>query len=272
MLNIKAKYYATAIAAILCIGAATESRAKTLTICYDQWPPLTIFPTETSSERGIIIDMLVEIYGSHGFELSFEEVPLARGLSMVNEGLCDLLPEFPGTEDENENFVYGNTPTFTYKTAFVVRTGDEWRYDGVTSLKDKRIATGPGWDYSAMSSGYQSFIDDEANSSRIEIVSGYSDVVDRIFQMIVNERVDLYADSEILLQYILNKTGLNDQLQIVNPGLEEVMIQRPIFSKNIPQAELENIIEIWDVGRNMIKGQREDEILQRYNVELTSEE
>jgi polar amino acid transport system substrate-binding protein len=90
--------------------------------------------------------------------------------------------------------------------------------------------------------------------------------------MIVNERVDLYADSEILLQYILNKTGLNDQLQIVNPGLEEVMIQRPIFSKNIPQAELENIIEIWDVGRNMIKGQREDEILQRYNVELTSEE
>ena len=49
---------------------------------------------ETSNERGVIIDMLAKIYSSKNYKLEYYEVPLARGLDMVAEGLCDMLPEY----------------------------------------------------------------------------------------------------------------------------------------------------------------------------------
>ena len=61
-------------------------------------------------------------------------------------------------------------------------------HHGIESIKGKRIATGPGWDYSSMSVDYQNYIDDPKNSELIEVIAGYDDVVDRIFLMIKENR------------------------------------------------------------------------------------
>ena len=53
------------------------SHAKTLKVCYDQWAPMTIFPSEVSPARGVVIDMLDQIYTSKGYKLIYYEVPLA---------------------------------------------------------------------------------------------------------------------------------------------------------------------------------------------------
>lgn len=78
------------------VGAVTSSvsHAETLKVCYDQWPPMTIFPTKAVPERGVVIDMVEQIYSSKGYSLEYYEVPLARGVDMVAEGICDLLPEY----------------------------------------------------------------------------------------------------------------------------------------------------------------------------------
>jgi polar amino acid transport system substrate-binding protein len=55
------------------------SRAETLKVCYDQWEPMTIFPSEGSSGRGVVIDMLDQIYTAKGYKPEYYEVPLARG-------------------------------------------------------------------------------------------------------------------------------------------------------------------------------------------------
>jgi len=249
-------------------GISSSSHAETIKVCYDQWPPMTIFPSEESSARGVVIDMVEKIYTSKGYQMEYYEVPLARGLSMVADGLCDMLPEYVFAEDPENEFVYAAEETFAYTTAFVVRRGDEWRYNGVKSIFGKRIATGPGWDYSSMSPDYQKYIDDPKNAKSIEVISGYDDVVDRIFRMIAEKRVDLYADNELVLQYVLNRLGLNDVLQVVSPGLENKLFEMPIFSKSIPSEKRQDLIRIWNQGRVLMKGEEEEALLKKYNVKF----
>ena len=242
------------------------SHAKTLKVCYDQWAPMTIFPSEVSPARGVVIDMLDQIYTSKGYKLIYYEVPLARGLDMVAEGLCDILPEYLFSKNSTKGFVYASEKTFAYSSAFVVRRDDPWRYNGIESIKGKRIATGPGWDYSSMSVDYQNYIDDPKNSDLVEVIAGYDDVVDRIFRMIKENRVDLYVDNKLVLQHILNRLNLGDDLEIVRPGLEKKLVEIPIFSKKIPAAKRQELIKIWNEGRLSLKGEKEKMLLNKYNV------
>ena len=244
------------------------SHATTLKVCYDQWPPMTMFPTKDEPERGVVIDMVEQIYSSEGFTLEYFEVPLARGLDMVAEGLCDMLPEYLYSKNSDNGFVYANEATFSYSTAFIVRKNDPWRYQGIQSLNGKRIATGPGWDYSSISVGYQHYIDDPANSDLVEVIAGYDDVVDRIFQMIKEDRVDLYADNDLVLQYVLNQLNLNGDLRIVRPGFEKKLVEMPIFSKQMPFEKRQDLINIWNEGRLAMKGEKERALLNKYKVSL----
>ena len=254
----------------LSLGLLNNSYATTLKVCYDQWPPMTIFPTPGSPERGVVIDMLEHIYSAEGYTLSYYEVPLARGLSMVAEGLCDMLPEYLLSKNAEAGFVYANQATFKYPSAFVVRQSESWRYSGIQSIKGKRIATGPGWDYSSMSADYQDYIDDSANSDFVEIIAGEDDVVDRVLRMIKENRIDLYADNELVLRHAINKLQLNDSLKVVRPGLENKLVEMPIFSKKIPAAKRLKLIKMWDQGRVALKGDKEKVFLEKYKVKFES--
>lgn len=249
-------------------GMASTAQAETLKVCYDQWPPMTIFPSNGTSARGVVIDMLEQIYTSKGYTPEYYEVPLARGLTMVADGLCDMLPEYVFSKEAGNEFEYAAEATFAYTTAFVVRRDDPWRYNGTQSLVGKRIATGPGWDYSSMSVDYQNYIDDPKNSRSVEVIAGYDDVADRIFRMIIENRVDLYADNDLVLQYVINRLNLNAELQIVRPGLEKKLVERPIFSKKMPTAKRQELIKIWDEGRLLMKGAKDKMLLEKYNVSL----
>jgi polar amino acid transport system substrate-binding protein len=254
---------------MLFLSAASLAQTRdteTLKVCYDQWAPMTIFPSDESSDRGVVIDMLEQIYTAKGYTLEYYEVPLARGLAMVAEGLCDMLPEYLFADHLEKDFVYANLATFAYTTAFVVRRSDPWQYKGIESIRGKRIATGPGWDYSSMSIDYQNYIDDPQNATLVEVIAGYDDVVDRVFRMIKENRVDLYADNELVLQHVLNRLNLNSDLKIVRPGLENKLVERPIFSKKIPESKRQELIKIWNEGRLLVKGEIEDMLLKKYKV------
>ena len=263
---LKCKNIALVLGLFIPLINANTSQADTLKVCYDQWAPMTIFPTDDAPNRGVVIDMLEHIYTSKGYELEYYEVPLARGLDMVAEGLCDMLPEYLFSLSSANQFVYAAEPSFSYPTAFVVRRDDPWRYTDIYSIEGKRIATGPGWDYSSVSVDYQDYIDAPEHSGLVEVIAGTDDVVDRIFQMIKANRVDIYADNVLVLQHTLHRLNLQNDLRIISPGLENKLVEMPIFSKKIPKAKRLQLIQIWNEGRIAMKGEKETLLLQKYNV------
>lgn len=98
------------------------------------------------------------------------------------------------------------------------------------------------------------------------MIAGLDDVIDRIFLMISEGRVDLYADNELVLQYVLNKLELHEELEIVRPGLENKLLELPIFSKNIAAEKRQELIKIWNEGRLSLKGEEERMLLRKYKV------
>lgn len=242
--------------------------AETLKVCYDQWPPMTIFPHLNESRRGVVMDIFSDIYKKSGISLEFFEVPYARGMQMVADGLCDVLPEKEFSPIDERGYVYAQKETFQYSTAFVVRRDDPWRYNGIQSINGKRLATGPGWNYSSMSEAYQTFLDDPANQDFVEIVAGESDVVDRILLMIVEGRVDIYADNIFVLEYLINTNNLSKKLKVVKPGLEHKLIEKPIFSSKLDPEIRDRLINIWNTGRESITPQEEAVLLKSYGIEV----
>ena len=100
------------------------------------------------------------------------------------------------------------------------------------------------------------------------MLAGDGDVVKRIFRMIKENRVDLYADSDLVLQHVLNQLKLNQDLKIVRPGLEKKLLERPIFSKKMPAEKRQELIKIWNEGRLSMKGKKETILLKNYNITL----
>ena len=94
------------------------------------------------------------------------------------------------------------------------------------------------------------------------------DVIERIFRMIKDNRIDLYADNELVLQHVLNRLELADELKIVSPGLAHKLVEMPIFSKKIPQPQRQVLIDIWNEGRLAMKGEKEQQLLKKYRVTL----
>jgi polar amino acid transport system substrate-binding protein len=52
----------------------------------------------------------------------------------------------------------------------------------------------------------------------------------------------------------------------VRPGLENKLVELPIFSKKIPAAKRQKLIKIWNEGRLLLKGKKEKMLLKKYNV------
>jgi len=102
----------------------------------------------------------------------------------------------------------------------------------------------------------------------VEVIAGSSDVVERIFQMIKAGRIDLYADNMLVLQYMLNRFDWNNGLKIVRPGLENKLVEIPIFSNKMPAERRKTLINIWNSGRLSIKGDKQKMLLKKYNVAL----
>lgn len=262
------KFKMLSLSTLMVIVCNAALSAETLKVCYDQWPPMTIFPNLNESRRGVVIDIFSDIYKSAGISLEFFEVPYARGMQMVEDGLCDILPEKEFSPIEEQGYVYAQKETFEYSTAFVVRRDDPWRYNGIKSIAGKRIATGPGWSYNSMSKEYQAYLDDPANEDFVEIVAGESDVVDRILLMIVAGRLDTYADNVFVLEYLININNLSKKLKVVSPGLENKMIEKPIFSSKLDPEKRDRLIKIWNTGRESITPKEEAMFLKSYGIEL----
>lgn len=255
---------------ILLVAFSQSSGAETIKVCYDQWPPMTIFPDAKEPRRGFVIDIMSQIYRDAGISLVFFEVPLARGLQMVKEGVCDVLPENVVSAVHDSEYVYAEMATFRYPSAFIVRHDDPWRYKGIQSVEGRRVATGKGWNYSSMSEAYQAYLDNPLNRDLVETVSGESDVVDRIMLMIIDGRVDLYADNIFVLQYLINANGLSGKLKVVTPGLENRLVEKPIFSSKLAPDRRKRLINIWDSGRTGLTVDEESAFLKSYGIELPS--
>lgn len=240
----------------------TEASAKPqLRLCYDEWPPSTIFPTEKNPERGFTIDMLTHIFSAGGYEVKYVQVPYARGIELVRQGDCDLLAEVP--EGAAKGVLYPEMNTFAYKQVFFVKKGSKWSYNGVSSLKGLRVGNIAGYDYSSIDPAFQEYLQNPENKKSVTVLAGET-ALPQMMKMISAGRIDTFNEALLVGTYVIQRQGLAGELVVagVSPKL---LNEKPVFSPGHPNVK--KLMKIWDEGRKKLHlNGHEKSFLEKYGL------
>ncbi len=248
------------ISVALTLTAAVKR--KELILCYDEWPPSTIFPSEKNFNRGFTIDLMQSVFAKHGYDVVFREVPYARGIEMTATGQCHLLAEVPDGVQE-KNILFPEESTFAYKQAFFIRRGSNWKYKGVNSLKGLRVGNIVGYDYSQLDPDFQRFLKDPKKSNQITVVGG-TDGIQQLMRLIAIGRLDTFNEAFLIGSYVIQQNGLQDQLT-VGGYFSKPLVEKPVFSPKNPESA--KLMKIWDEDRkNLRLSGRDLKFLEKYGL------
>lgn len=137
---------------------------------------------------------------------------------------------------------------------FMKQKGDSFEFNGVASLKDKRVGTVRGYGYGDAFSKNPDFTRDDA-----------PDLVTNV-RKLVAKRVDLTLEDELVARAILSKEDpkLLDQIEFTKGALSS----NPLYiASGLKNPRHKEIIDAFNKGYSSIKGDGTlDKILNKYGL------
>jgi polar amino acid transport system substrate-binding protein len=232
---------------LLAVLSSTAYSAEKVVICFDSWPPAKITGAQAKPDRhGFIVDMLRKIYEKHGFQVEMQAMPYMRAIAEVEQGRCDLEPAT--TLMISKVGLFAKTPSYVSQYVFFTPKGSTFQYSGVASLKNLKLGTVVGYDYSSMDSEFQKYI--TAAGPFVSSLAGLG-AVDRTFKKISLGWLDLFAEDINVGQYIILQQGLGQKLQVSSP-LPNTLKLYPMFSPAHP-AKSAKLIRIFETEMQLNK-------------------
>lgn len=120
---------------------------RSLILATSPYAPYIIYDRKRNSVEGIDIDILKEILGRKGLELTTYITPWDTALRMIAEGVCDIIPNISrdGEREKTMHFSasYRNEESF----AIYVRSGSDTRIARLDDLHGKRVGVIQGYTY-----------------------------------------------------------------------------------------------------------------------------
>ncbi|WP_025897644.1 substrate-binding periplasmic protein [Sneathiella glossodoripedis] len=173
--------------------AASE---QTITLAADPWCPYNC--EADSSSPGILIEIATEAFEAEGYTVNYTEMPWARAIKAVRNGLIDGLV---GTgREETPDFVFPDAPLAQAEHTFYVRKDDNWFYQGLESLKNRSLGVINGYSYGDLQTRY--IAPNASNSENISVISGTAPLK-RMYQMLIGQRIDTLIEDRLVFLYSL---------------------------------------------------------------------
>ena len=233
--------YPPIIPLILCLSFISELSAETIKVCYDHYPPSTIFTTNESKNRGFSIDLITHIFEKKGFTVGYLEAPYARSLKMVESGYCDIQGE--ATRDMNlEGILYPNEGTYTAVYSAYTGQDNPIMVNEISGLKGLRIASISGYRYALINMQYHEFLQ-QVNKKNLTILTG-DQAPGRVLEMLSFQRVDIFVESDLLVENFIKENPHVKVRKLFSIGK---LLPYPGFSKSSKRSR--KLMEIWDKGR-----------------------
>ncbi len=151
--------------------------------------------------EGLTWDIVRESYHAMGYTIHLSIYPWERAKHVLEIGLCDVL--FPtGKNSEREKiYYYSKEHIISSDFLMYVRSDDNFKWEGLESLKGKTIASIRGFNYG-----------DEWN--KIDTVNKYYvNSIEQGFLMLKAKRVDGFLGYENTWDYILKENRLTSEFK-----------------------------------------------------------
>ena len=244
----------------LCFVSVTYGQNKTVKIVTFDFCPWQCIRKSTSKDPGIAIEVAKIIFESEGYKIDFVEAPYARAIKGVEDGEYDLLLNLNALT--SSKVALSTEPSAYLEMNFYTSKNEKWTYKGVSSLKDIKVVSVRGYNYSPLSVAYQNYLMENEKSGRVVIVSG-DNASERALQMVLNKRVTTFNEDASVFEYFVFKNHLSKAFKMVGTlGGGPLYVG---FSKKSNKVAV--LKEVFDQGiRKLRKSGKLAEIVSRYGV------
>lgn len=155
--------------------------------------------------KGFSWDVVRESLHEMGYTIRLIVVPWERGMSYVRQGKADVLFPTAITDERLKTFIYSREIVNTARYIIYVPASRDIQWEGLESLRGRRIAVIRGWTYG------KAWI--EENEIQKEVLDG----ILQCFHMLDLGRVYGVAGYDIVFDYVLKKEGVADQYRKLPP-------------------------------------------------------
>lgn len=243
-----------ALVAIFGVVTAGAARAEAIRLRADDWCPFNC----SVAKKGYGVEVAEAVFAAAGLQVQYQLEPWSRSLEDCLRGGNDAV--IGAAPVDSPDLVFGEEPIGQWDSTFVVRKGRDWRYEGVASLEQVKLAAIIGYIYMDPVGGYIEA--NKKNRARVNQIGG-TQPLEQSLKMVAAGRIDTTLESRAVLDYKLKEMGLADALDYAG-GTQSGPIYIAFSPKN-PKAH--DYARLLDQGiRAMRADGRLKQILDRYGV------
>lgn len=231
---------------------------KELILAADPWCPYNC--EEGNEPSGYLVDLAKEIYQQHGYTVKYINLPWARALRYAKEGAIHAAI---GAVKGNRGDLHLNNEILGKdETVIVVRKGETFPFEEISSLDGKRIGVIKDYTYDNHGAIDTYIAERQKNKNSNLYVLHNQEALESLFKMLSTNRIDLFFENKNVTYYKAGKLGLSNQIEIIETGKGD-----EIFFAFTPDTQGRKLAGILDHEmRELKKSERFKKLLDRYGL------
>lgn len=185
---------------------------RTILVGTMHYPP---FETVVDGEfGGPGTDVVMEVFNRLGYDYKIEEFPWARMLDMMQSGELDVIVDAYITPERSAYMTYSEIPYGSFPQAFFARKDANIEFDGsLNSINNYTIGITRGYAYGEML---------DAAIKNNEVTYEEADSAVTLFEKLVNNRVDIAADTSYTGSAMIKELGAEDKIIMLEPYFDSL--------------------------------------------------
>jgi polar amino acid transport system substrate-binding protein len=221
---------------------ALSDKKPTITIAADSWCPINCSRPET--KEGVGIDIARAVFEPLGYQVNYVIMPWADALTKVNRG--EVTAVVGAGRSDDPKLVFPSSALLAVSDDFYVLRGITWRFQGVETLKRKRLGVIESYGYGSEVKEYI-----RANMlvrGAVQAQTGANALRDNI-KKLQNNEIDVIVESRPVMEYTLASMGLASKI-VWAGGVKQDPVYLA-FSPALPQSPA--LAKLYDDGVKRLK-------------------
>ncbi|WP_085905609.1 substrate-binding periplasmic protein [Kiloniella majae] len=238
------------------LNTNSEKVSEKVTVTIGEWPP---FLTQELEGKGVVAEMIVEIFASQGIEAELTFLPWGRGYHETSLGGFQAMGVWMHKQEREQEFLFSD-PILKEQFVFFHRKDLDFDWENINDLKVYRL--GGGIKYS-----YGPELDAAVADGILVMDRGPSDEVN--FHKLLTDRIQIYPQEKSVGYFaLMNDFSAEERAQITH---HPKAILNNLSYVLFPKA-LENSAELMARFNKGLKEFRESGAYDRYMKRLTDDE
>jgi len=215
-----------------------------ITIGADSWCPINCVRPEP--KLGVGIDLAKAVFEPLGYTVRYQVMPWSNALDKVRNGEIDAV--VGASRYDDATLVFPSAAIYNITDNFYVLKGNSWRFQGVHTLKAKKLGVIKDYGYGPT---VQNYIHENENNYNVIQSSMGEEALKVNIRKLLNREIDVIVESRPVMEYNIDKSRLEDRIEMVGSSPQADVYLA--FSPALPNSR--NLAAQYDAGIRRLRAE-----------------